>query len=111
MRKALERINGVRATFTGTFVRLGIKSSYGYSKQTLLLSDVKDSEGIVVTDHLWFNYTAGFAALGLVAGDIVRFDARVATYVKGYRGYRDDVYDKPIEKDYKLSHPTKLAKL
>ena len=31
-------------------------------------------------------------------------------YEKGYKGYRDDVY-KPIELDYKLSHPTKIEKI
>ena len=109
MRKSLAVLNESRATFTGIFERVGTKSSYGHPKKTLLLKDVRGIAGNPVTDHLWFNYTKGFAELGLKAGDVVQFNARVKKYVKGYRGRRDDV-DKPIETDYKLSHPTKLVK-
>lgn len=111
MRKKLQEIDQVRATFTGTVERFGTKSSYGYTKPTLLLVNVKNAAGEVVTDHLWFNLTKGFESLGLCTGDTVQFDARVRPYTKGYRGWRDDVYDKPVEKDYKLSHPTKLVKV
>ena len=111
MREELEQLEEMRATFTGTFVRTGVKNSCGYLKDTLLLADLKDEAGKNVTDHLWFNLTKGFAALNLVPGDIVRFDARVKEYVKGYLGWRYDADDKPIEIDYKLSHPTKLTKL
>ena len=111
MREALRQANGVRATFSGVVERYGIKNSYGHPKQTLLLKDIKDGSGRVVTEHLWFNLTKGFARLGLQAGDAVKFDARVKLYIKGYRGYRDDVFDKPIETDYKLSHPTNLRKV
>jgi len=110
VRKELKKLDEVRSTFTGTFVRIGTRTSFGHPKQTLLLLDVKDGTGKVVTDHLWFNLTKGFAELALVSGDTVRFDARVKEYVKGYRGRRYDI-DMPIENDYKLSHPTKLAKL
>lgn len=110
MRKELQKIKEIRASFTGTFERIGTKSSFGYLKQTVLLKDIKDSAGKIVADHLWFNLTKGFASLGLSQGDTVTFDARVKKYEKGYKGYREDVY-KPIETDYKLSHPTRLAKL
>jgi hypothetical protein len=110
MRKELKPLQDLRGQFTGTFVRIGTKNSYGYLKQTLLLKDVMDRTGKVVTDHLWFNLTKGFAGLGLTPGDVVQFDARVRLYEKGYRGYREDVY-KPIETDYKLSHPTRLKKV
>ena len=111
MREKLKRIERERAAFTGTFERVGTKSSYGYTKRTVLLVNVKNAAGEVVADHLWFNMTRGFEGLGLVRGDTVRFDARVKRYTKGYRGWREDVYDKPVEIDYKLSHPTKLEKL
>lgn len=111
MRKDLAKIDGVRATFTGTFERYGEKSGWqGRMDKTILLKDVKNQRGEVVCDHLWFNYTKAIAKLNLAPGDIVVFDARVRQYTKGYFGYRDDVY-KPIEQDYKLSHPTKVRKL
>ena len=108
MREELRQANGVRTTFSGIAERYGTKSSYGHPKPTLLLKDIKDGSDRVVSDHLWFNLTKGFAKLGLQAGDEVKFDARVKPYIKGYRGCRDDVYDKPVETDYKLSHPTNL---
>jgi hypothetical protein len=109
LRKALKQIDGCRRTFSGTVSRTATKTSFGYTKKTLLLVDLKDSKGVVITDHLWFNLTKGFERLGLVVGDIVQFDARVKEYVKGYQGHRWDV-DKPVEIDYKLSHPTKIER-
>jgi hypothetical protein len=78
---------------------------------TVLLKDIRDARGEMVTDHLWFNLTKGLAALNLRPGDTVRFDARVKPYTKGYQGYRDDVYDRPVEIDYKLDRPTKIQKV
>jgi hypothetical protein len=111
VREELARDDGLRGSFTGTFERIGVKTSFGYTKKTVLLKDIKDSRGTLVADHLWFNLTKGFEALGLQPGDSVRFDARVKEYIKGYRGRRDDVFGKPIEVDYKLSHPTRIGKV
>jgi hypothetical protein len=51
------------------------------------------------------------ARLNLKPGDVIQFEGRVDTYIKGYRGYRDDVYDAPIEEDYRLVYPTKFKKI
>ena len=110
MRKELKAIGKQeRHTFSGVFVREGLKSAYrGLPLPTVLLKDVKlkDSDKII-TDHLWFNKTKGFESLNLKEGNIVQFDARVDSYVKGYKGYREDVCSH-TEKDYKLSYPTKI---
>jgi hypothetical protein len=112
MRKALAPREGERATFTGTFERYGLKTGWGKGppKKTLLLRDIIDSRGVKVCEHLWFNLTMGFAKLRLQPGDVVQFDARVKLYTKGYKGRREDV-DKPMERDYKLSHPTRAVRL
>ena len=111
MRKDLTEYTDTRGTFTGTFVRMGQKNGYKGPVPTVLLKDVKNVEGKVLTDHLWFNYTKGFQSLGeLKEGDIVQFNARCKEYEKGYNGYRADVY-KPIEIDYKLSHPSKILRI
>lgn len=110
MRERLQKSNGRRGTFTGTFERTGIKTSFGHPKETVLLRDIRDEGGAIVTDHVWMNMTAGFRALDLRPGDVVRFDARVRPYTKGYRGHREDVY-RPVEVDYKLSHPTRMVKV
>ena len=111
MRKTLEAREEERARFKGTFERFGAKTGWkGRPETTVLLREIHDSAGAPVCDHLWFNLTKAFAALDLQPGDTVAFDARVKEYVKGYLGRRDDVY-KPVEIDYKLSHPTKVRKV
>ena len=110
MRTELKKINKIRTTFTGTFERFGTKSGYHGPETTVLIKGVKDSNGKIVADHLWFNYTKGFEDANLSEGDTVQFDARVKMYEKGYKGRREDV-DSYIEDDYKLSFPTKIINL
>lgn len=112
MRKELKKINEERRTFTGMFERFGIKNGFKGPEKTILLISIKDSENKIVAEHLWFNYTKGFQKLGeLKEGDVIKFNARVKKYEKGYKGYRDDVLYSPIKTDYKLSHPSKITKL
>jgi hypothetical protein len=110
MRNSLKDIENIRNIFTGTFVRLGTKNGYMGIEKTVLLKDIRDKDNKIITDHLWFNYTKGFEKANLKENDIVQFNARVSVYEKGYCGYKLDVY-KPIEKDYKLSYPTKIIKI
>jgi len=91
-------------------VRYGTKQGWqGAVDETILLKDIKAAFGEPAADHLWFNLTKGFEALGkLQVGDVIRFDARVTRYQKGYFGRREDVY-KPAGIDYRLSWPTKVS--
>lgn len=109
-RKALGQNEGERSLYTGEFIRTGIKHGFKGDIVTVLLKDVKDENGQLVTDHLWFNMTKGFESVNLEPGDIVEFRGKVEKYVKGYKGFRDDVY-KPLEADFKLSRPTKIRNL
>lgn len=112
MRKQLEKIKGVRGTFTGTFVRLGLKRGWkGIPDPTVLLHNVRDANGEKVANHVWMNYTTGFDDIVLNEGDRVVFDARVKEYVKGYQGRDEWGMDGELEIDYKLSHPTKVNRL
>lgn len=115
IRSELEKIDGIRKTFVGTFDRFGQKQGR-YKGATVLLLKVYHATRLpeqqsytvsdfMVTDHLWFNLTKQFAALNLVKGDIVLFDARVKEYRKG--SVKRDI---PVAFDYKLSHPYKLQK-
>ena len=107
MREKLEKLEGVRQSFSGTFVRYG-KSYWGcHLKKTLLFENVQDTSGKVVTDHIWFKDNKGFQKLGtIIQGDRVAFDARVRPYVKGYINYREEIDDREL--DYKLNNPTKI---
>ena len=109
MRKELQKIENVRGTFTGRFVRFGKKSGWnGTTETTVLLEEIMNDKGEIVADHLWFNYTKGFSSIKLKPGGLIKFDARVTSYIKGYFGHRWDV-SSYIEEDYKLSHPTKIT--
>jgi hypothetical protein len=110
VRKNLKQLEEVRTSFTGVFVRFGTKSGWKGLVDTVLLKAIKNDQGRLMTDHLWFNKTKGFEKVELQEGDVVRFDARVKEYEKGYKGYREDVC-KSIEIDYKLSHPTRIEKI
>ena len=111
MRTNLKPLDNQRMKFTGTFERFGQKTNYkGYPEKTVLLKDIKDASGRIVTDLLWFSYLKQFQALGeLQEGDVIEFHARVREYVKGYRGYREDaMFENPPRIDYRLSHPTRF---
>lgn len=112
MRKELENLGcAQRHTFVGTFERFGYKNGYKEVLPTVLLTNVhlvgKDK---ILTDHLWFNKTKGFAQQNLQPGDEVQFDGRVEQYEKGYKGYRKDVFSF-ISDDYKISRPTNVKNL
>lgn len=100
MRQKLKQIGRKdRHVFTGVFERTGMKNGYKGPEETLLLLDVKDEHGNVVTDHLWFNFTKGFREANPEPGDVLEFRARVDSYVKGYDEWSREV-------DYRLTYPT-----
>lgn len=115
MRDKLAKIEGNRARFEGIFVRFGTKRGYkGYPETTVLLKDIRSiTTGQIMTEHLWFTCGKRLESLNLKENDVVRFDARVTPYQKGYKGYRGDDYGdyKPIETDYRLSFPTNVVKV
>ena len=95
MRKELQDINGTRKRFIGTFVRYGSKKAFkGAPITTLLFTNIRDAGGKFYSDHIWFTTTKGFEKYEFKEGDNVCFDARVKSYIKGYRGYREDDYEK-----------------
>lgn len=111
MRKNLQKIGSdERHEFVGVFSRQGTKNGFKGPVKTVLLIDVRTTDGKIVTDHLWFNMTKGFEILNLKEGDVIGFAARVSPYEKGYKGSRDDIYE-PISIDYRLSYPTKIHKM
>lgn len=113
MRKKLKELGSdKRHKFYAQFVRFGVKIGYKGPIATVLLKNVCDEYGDLITDHLWFNKTKGFTNLNLVEDDIISFDARVDAYEKGYKGYDCmKQLDNPIEMDYKLSYPTHIQRV
>lgn len=95
-RRALARREGQRLMFRGRIERFGTKEAYrGPDLRTILLKDVVFAHsGEHAAEHLWF--TEGKWAQGANAGDVIEFDGWIQSYLKGYMGRRDDVYDSPI---------------
>jgi len=114
MRQELQKIREQRKTFIGIFGRYGSKTNWhGFPETTILLIDIKDSNGKIITNHIWFKMTKGFEKLGeLKEKDVIQFDARVKNYIKGYHGRKAEEYgEENYEEDYKLNFPTKIIKL
>lgn len=110
MREGLVTRNGRRGKFTAVVSRFGQASGWqGRPLKTVLLTDVRDESGATVTDHLWFK--VGTWSAELKPGDKVSFEARVRSYKKGYRGYREDDELPPPSVDYRLAFPSKVRKI
>lgn len=112
MRKNLKKMDGERKIFRAIFERYGSKTAYkGPPLRTILLKNIVDLEtNEIVTDHLWFNFTKGFEALGeLSPGTRLEFEARVKPYEAGYKGWDwEKSLENPVREDYKLAWPTKI---
>lgn len=110
VRTKLERIEEERDSFYGIFKRCGRASN---GKLTVLMVDVRNKHGNLIADHVWFNLTKGFKDIGFMSpGEMLRFDARVKQYEKGYKGQKDDILARNggVKYDYKLSHPSQIKR-
>lgn len=115
MRRELAKLKGGRYAFQGVFVRFGTRSGYQHPLNTVLLRDIRmvDTEKIIA-DHIWLTEGKRLARLDLKEGETIRFEARVTPYVKGYRGYQYHDYSdeyRPMQRDYRLSFPSKVARI
>lgn len=115
MRDGLKNMDGNRQRFIATFERFGVKTGWKGAKiKTYLFVGILSQRGQPVCDHIWMSKMLQLELLDLQPGDKISFDARVKRYVKGYKGrreYDDDSFTaKPIEVDYKLSHPNNIVK-
>jgi hypothetical protein len=107
VRLGLKNLNNARRVFRGTFQGFSRKHMRQEFEWTLILKNITDKDGNVLTDHLWFNLNKEFDKLNLKDGDRVEFSARVVEYVKG----RKNVSKKNKEIDYKLDLIKGIRKL
>jgi hypothetical protein len=112
MRNLLKKQEGRRGEFRGTVALYGAKTAFrGPDIPTVMLKDVRDETGEIVTDHLWMTVGKQLTCLNVQVGEEIVFAARVTPYEKGYKGHREDVYDAPRSIDYRLSNPTKIRRV
>ena len=95
MRKKLKKLNKKRRAFIGTVAAFGTHNGDS-QRRTLLLRNVKDIYGKLLTEHIWLNCNTKFDKLNLRKGEIIKFSATVKPYGK-YNGKC---------KDYGLTHIT-----
>jgi hypothetical protein len=112
MRKLLKQQEGRRGEFRGTVAQFGTKRAFrGPDLPTMLLKDVEDETGQIVTDHVWMTVGKQLSRLNVQVGEEVVFVARVTRYEKGYKGSREDVFAAPPSTDYPLSYPTNVRRV
>lgn len=112
-RPALAEHVAERRSYRATVVRFGEKPGWCSAvEKTILLSDVIDvADDALAADHLWMNCGKGFSSLDLNEGELVEFDARVTTYVAGYRGWNSDrAAENPERVQLGLERPTRIRR-
>jgi hypothetical protein len=77
----------------------------------MMLKDIKDETGQIVSDHLWMTIGKQLSRLNVQVGEEIVFFARVTRYEKGYKGSREYVFAPPPSTDYRLSYPTRMRKV
>ena len=108
MREELSRRVGRREQFRATFGRFGLHRSPWGKQVTVLLLNVKDADGRLVADHMWFKRGRQMQKMKLRSGDQLRFTATIAPYTK--RRNRDDECDHESRYvvDYRLIFPNNM---
>lgn len=111
MRTQLKKIENTRIKVIGEVSRFGYKPGFkNYEgSDTICLTNIMDSEGNVLTDHLWLVIGKQLKTIEPQIGDKLSFCARSSQYVKGYVNYREGIDERHI--DYRLSNPTKFSKI
>lgn len=101
MRKQLAKIqDGKKHTFLATMERYGsyVDRATGEKTRTILLKNITDSAGTVLTDHVWIREDSYLKNSTLIVGKLYSFEAKVGTYDRGRTA-----------RDYRLTKIRKLA--
>ena len=100
MRDLLKELDNEKSLFTGTFKSLRRCRGRGRVElESMLLLNLKNENGIQLTDHIWITYNRKFKDLKLERGDVVSFYGTVKPY-------------KTLKKeDYGITYTTKPVKL
>jgi hypothetical protein len=81
----------MRCAFSAVFIKFGkYTKPSGNEKHYMLIFDVRDARGRLMTDHVWMPLTAEdpVSRMRLRSGEVISFTAMVNTYSKGTRRRR-----------------------
>lgn len=101
MREKLQALEGIRSIFTGEYIKVSGKKEHSGTGPAVLLRNIKDQNGLLITDHIWMNYSHVIQVLQLQEGEQIIFQARVGKYRKGKYGQFED---------YKLYYPSNIQR-
>jgi len=109
-RPELEARAGDTIKVVARFSRIGIRSAHGKTRQTVLLTSVREVDtGILLTDHLWLNRGNVWKNAGAIPGDLVTFEARSIEYRTGHFGPDHLLREEyPPRQDYTLTAPKEV---
>ena len=101
MRTIFKYLKGNSYAFEGVVQRFGIKNKKkGKSKDTFMVKNIKlANQRTVICDHIWLYLKKDIDNIKL--GDVIIFDAHIASYEKGYKGIKLESF-RPVETDYHL---------
>lgn len=85
-------IKNKRAVFSGIVEKFGNRFDFKYEIETIVLNNIKDTDGNIIASHVIFDHTKGWKNQALQPGNIVQFEAR-------------------FTEPFKLSNPTKIQRL
>ena len=109
MRILLQPLEGKTMTFTAIFEKYGRMID---GRKTMLVSSVKDSNGLPITHHVWIRELHQIKYSEFIPGDILIFQATVERYVKGYKGYKiEERLKNPPKINYGLTCPKNILRL
>lgn len=84
MRVGMSKFNHKRERFHGTFCKYGrIENEIGEIVTTILVLDVKDNSGDIISDHSWLTISRKYGGTDFKDGDKITFKASVSKYWKG----------------------------
>lgn len=107
MRNELRAYEGQRMVFTGVVCRIGSRRPFRGSRKklsTILLRDVKNEEGEIITDHIWLDLTPPFVVVHPRYGDIIKFTGVVESYVRGISSIHNFYNTGKMSLDYTIHH-------
>lgn len=108
-RQLLENRVGKRDMYTGIFVKKSARPDKKGFLQTLLLEDLRDSQGECICSHMWFTMTKGFLLAQMVHGDKIQFVGKVEEYERNHFSQNPSVPNGSI--DYRLTGLTHIVNL
>lgn len=85
MRNELKNYVNKDNTFSAVVVRIGTRKSRKTGKllATMLVRQLKDVQGNLITDHMWLDIVPELAKLHPLYGDIIEFNGTTEFYIKG----------------------------